>query len=202
MRNLIEICLVTALFSLSACTPRPSDVPKDAQRNSDIINGTFWSWTRNIENGCAAWMAKKEWAGVIISTNTPCPEDYREGKLGGEGLSYFTVSEHIVFEGYWPWSPEIRSSLYVYDSAGNFIEKLPCPYALSPKQYDVLDTAVKSALEKAVTDGEKRILNRVDERLSNIKDKPYSTNQSGCGDGPERWSKEEALARKDYWTQE
>lgn len=177
---------ILVLLSVTGCAPRP-DVPAHAKQTSSIKNGHFWTWTRPAAAGCLSWLANEDWASVQLLVDQSCEEltSRVPGYTAGKGLSYTSFEDVLVFQGYWPWSPEIHSKLYVYDEKGNVSDMLPCPGSLNETQIIDMTNTATAALNNSLTTSERRLIRRIVNRLSKADGKSLSVLQSGCSDWQE-----------------
>ena len=180
----VLILAAFCMMSLAGCAP--ANVPSTASPHWSLKDGFYWTWSRPAVGGCVSWLATKEWASVQATLDIPCEKFERGGGAHQRGLYYFTVLDDIDFKGYWPWSAEICSQQIVYDNKGMIAEILPCPYRLSDDQIEELMTFIGEPQAKAFTDGEKRTLSRIKERLGQVKGDALSSSQFGCTDRARR----------------
>ena len=182
-------------FGLFGCAPAgvPAGIPPDASVHWSLKGNFSWTWARNLRHGCAAWMAKDSWADVQLLVDVQCGSGREEKYLPGRGLSYFSSSDHLTFSGYWPWSQDGYSKLMVFDEAGMVSHILPCPHSLSADQIDRMRIVAREALASAQTDGERRILTRVQQRLAVLDGAKLASSQAGCTDY------DASLERVDVW---
>lgn len=124
----------------------------------------------------------EDWVSVHATVNIPCGIPGKTDLANEKGLSYFSVQDQIVFHGFWPWSSEIFNALIVYDDKGNWEKTLPCPYSLSVAELNEMQVMIDTALSNAVTGGEKRVLKRAAERLTQVDGNALATSQEGCTD--------------------
>ena len=144
-------------------------------------------------------MATDGWADVQIAIDSQC-EGEREGNyLVGRGVVYSSVSDHLVFRGYWPWTPGEYSSRIVYDSQGMTSNILPCPHALSAEQINELRIVAQEALSHATTDAEERVLSRVGQRLAETTGGALASAQEGCTDQSLDYNVRSYPSRYDPW---
>jgi|GEM_PF-5275731 len=183
----------------TACAPRPSDIPRDATRQWDLLSNSTWTWTRELEHGCIAWMAKDSWASLQLIVDSPCLGDRQTGYLDGKGLTYFSVEDILVFKDYWPWSSEIYNDLFVFDEAKMEKVVLPCPYVLSSDQIEAIRLVAVEALQSAKTDGERRMLTRVRERLAVMTGDALEPSQGVCADRPRGRDENGRMITTDPW---
>lgn len=176
---------ILALLSVNGCAPRP-DVPVHAERHWSIKDGYSWTWSRPAATGCLSWLANEKWASVQLLVDQSCGRVNRDsGYREGEGLSYTSFEDALVFHGYWPWSSEIHSRLYVYDDKGNVSHTLPCPRSLNEIQLNEMSTTATAALKGQLTKSERRVITRIVRRLSRVNGEALSVLQMGCSDWQE-----------------
>lgn len=183
--------MLLLLCALSGCAP--ANIPAGAMPHWALKGGLYWTWTRTSDHGCAAWMAKSNWASVQILVHSKCKGVREAGYLPGHGLLYSSVEDELVFLGYWPWSQEEYSRRLVSDEAGMIKGVLPCPYDLSAQQINAMQIVAREAEAGARTDGEKRVLSRVARRLAALRGRKLSSSQSGCSD------RGDAMEANDVW---
>jgi hypothetical protein len=141
-------------------------------------------------------MAVKAWASVVLSVNTPCKTVPEIGSPSGKGLTYLSFEDNLVFNNYWPWTPEIYDKLIVYDSRGMVVKTLPCPNVLTQPEIAEMQATASAVSESNVTDAEKRVLSRIAERLSRVDGTSLSSFQDGCSDWQDG---EDARQKVDPW---
>jgi hypothetical protein len=142
-------------------------------------------------------MAVKAWASVELSVDTPCKAVPEIGNPRGKGLSYLSFEDNLIFNNYWPWTPEIYDKLIVYDSRGMVVKTLPCPNVLTQPDIAEMQATASAASESNVTDAEKRVLSHIAQRLSRVDGRSLSSSQDGCSD----WRDGEDAGQKvDPWT--
>lgn len=107
--------------------------------------------------------------------------------------------DHLVFMGYWTWTPEEYFGLIEFDSEGMISRIRPCPHSLTPEQLNELRTLGGEALDAATTDAERRVLTRIGERLAATNGTALASGQQGCTDMPPDWH-QGAIQRQDPWT--
>ena len=125
-----NLCLVLAFGSaVSACgyleTPR-EEIPRDASRKWDLINGNAWYWGDKLDSGCTAWVASEGWVSVVLVTNPDCSADTRSSGVKGKRVTYFSpsdsdYSDQLEFREYGPWNSNILDSVNVFDSQGGHV---------------------------------------------------------------------------------
>jgi len=173
IRNQVALAaILVGAAGTSGCAP--PGIPDGATGHWSLLGGSYWTWTRNSEQGCAAWMAKESWADVQLIVGSRCKGARENGYLAGQGLGYFSSTDELVFRGYWPWSIEYYSGLIVYDDEGMTKEIRPCPYSLSAEQVARMQRVAQEALAGAQTDGERRVLARVARRLSVLEHRAFN----------------------------
>ena len=156
------LILPAAVPMLAPILPRPDGVLPVASAEYDFKSGTTWRWERPIVGGCLAWMAERDWADVVVSTDA-------SNCRNGPGVGYFTSSDELVFRGYWP-----RPAAYGGE---------PCPVALSPAQIARLRELIRTADMASFTAAERAVLRRIDERLAAVDGAALTTDASGwCND--------------------
>ena len=193
-----SIALLALCAGLAACAP-PS-VPSGASTSYDWYNGHFtYTWRRTLPTGCAVWMTTDRWADVQLIVDSRCEGRREEGYLDGRGVGYFSSSDFLTFRGYWPWTQDEYFDLIEFDSEGMISHIRPCPHSLSPEQLAELRALVQEALEAATTDAERRMLNRVVERLAATNGAALASGQGGCTDLPSDWY-QGAHPRQNPWT--
>ena len=195
-----SVLLIMACISLISCAPpAPAGVPRGAHAAWSLKGDWTWTWKRALGEGCVAWMAKDSWADVQLILDSRCEGERGEGLLDGRGISYFSSSDFLVFHEFWPWSQEEYHDLIEYDGEGMTRHIGPCPHSLEPEKLDQLRALAQAALDAATTDGERRMLTRVVERLAATDGTALASGQSGCTDLPPDWYREERQ-RENPWT--
>ena len=198
MGKIIHAIIAIAPFvALAGCAP--PEIPGSASRHWSLIDGFYWTWERPVDGGCVSWMAVEGWASMQLAVDSPCEVKRQFGYTDAEGLKYISFEDRIVFKGYWPWSSDIFTDLIEFDRAGNWANTLPCPNSLSRAQLSELQKFATTAAEDARTNGERRVLLRVAERLSVVDGIILSSSQSGCTDEP--WTEGVLIAQEhvDPW---
>ena len=195
---LLFLVLSTGLFG---CVRTPESIPRDAERSWSLKSDFIWTWSDNLTHGCVVWMAKSDWADVQILVETQCEGRRVEGYLEGKGLGYFSGTDYLLFRGYWPWTSKMWSDMLQFDDEGMLTGDNihPCPFSLSQDQIDKMRVVVKEALAKTLTKGERRMLNRVDERLAATDGAALSSSQAGCTDQPLDLAKRASAVDVDPW---
>jgi hypothetical protein len=187
------LCLV-----LIGCAP-PASVPRDAATSYDWYNGHFtYTWRRPVRSGCALWMATERWADVRLLVESRC-EELEERFLEGRGVTYFSPADHLIFRGYWSWTSEDYLDLMEFDSEGMISRIRACPHSLTSEQLNELRSLVRETLSGATTDAERRVLNRISERLAATNGNALSSGQQGCTDLPPDWYRG-SYPEQDPWT--
>ena len=175
--------LLLLVLALSGCgRAAPPGVPPGAIRHHSLKEGYYWTWKRPASSGCLAWMAVKDWASVDLLVDKQCDAVPDTGFSGGKGLSYFSVTDRLIFHGYWPWSAEIYGDLLVYDDRGMIERTLPCPNSLTKDAVSRMQATAGAAAATAVTNAEKQVISRILERLSRVRRNALSAEQGGCSD--------------------
>lgn len=172
--------ILLLLCGLAGCAP--TGIPGGAAAHWELKGGFYWTWTRNFEHGCAAWMAKDSWADVQLLVDSKCEGARERSWLAGRGLSYLSFEDRLTFMGYWPWSDEAYSELMEFDDQGMFRGVRPCPYSLSADQIAEMRIVAREALAESQTEGEKRVLARVAQRLAALRGAKLASSQGGCTD--------------------
>lgn len=145
-----------------------------------------------------SWLAVKDWASVQLLVDKPCETVPEAGFSEVKGLSYFSIEDHLIFKGYWPWSPEIYDKLLVYDDRGMIVRTLPCPNSLTEDAIAKMQATAVAAAATAVTNAEKQVISRILKRLTRVERNALSAGQEGCSD----WHDEEDSHREvDPWKQ-
>jgi hypothetical protein len=167
LKTLLPILSLSLCAALLSCAP-PA-VPSDASVHWDLKSDFYWTWTRRFDHGCVAWTAKDDYASVDLLVDSQCEERREIRYLNGLGINYFSSSDEIVFRNYWP-----RGEMHGGD---------PCPHQISDTQIAALRRVAAEALAETKTDGERRVLNRIDERLSVVNGDALMTYHGGwCSD--------------------
>ena len=203
MKFLPPLFFLALLAGPLGCSPAPpADIPRDAKAHWSLKGGDYWTWIYRVENGCVAWMAKPDWADVQVVVESRCEGQRELGYLEGKGLGYSSVSDYLHFRGYWPWTSKMWSDMLEFDDegmlAGGNIH--PCPYALTQDQIEAMRVVAAEALSAATTDGERRMLTRVVERLAATNGQALSSSQFGCTDRPLDPTKRATAKEVDPWT--
>jgi hypothetical protein len=142
-KNLATVVSLSLCTGLASCAP-PA-VPTSASVQWDFESGLSWKWQRTLQRGCVSWLATERWASVqLFVSPARCSE--------GPGISYLTGEDEIIFENYWP--------------RGEMLGGNPCPFEISENQIAELRRLTEQASAQATTDGQKRVLDRIDHRLS------------------------------------
>jgi hypothetical protein len=170
--------------SLSGCAP--AGVPWGASVQWSLKEGFYWTWTQRLEHGCVAWMAKDEWASVILLINAECEGEREHGNIDGQGLSYLS-GHHLIFRGFWSWTSDDYFERIIYNGEGMISEILLCPHSLSSDQIGAMRMVAQEALAEAASDRERRVLARIDERLAATNGEALASGQFGCTDLPPDW---------------
>jgi hypothetical protein len=166
------------------CAPAPPAIPPGAARHWDLKSSFYWTWTQPLERGCVSWMAKEEWVSVQLVFDPRC-ERFRELEyLTEPGIHYLASSDLVVFQRYWP-----QNDRYVGDE---------CPHSISETQIAEVRVLAAEAIRQSVTAGERRVLRRIDERLSVADGNALTSDQFGCSDLP-REARGTRYAGEDAW---
>ena len=191
----MRLFLPLLVCGLSACTPvdKPSGVPANATAHWGLKGGFHWTWVQELERGCAKWMATDGWAAVTIIVDEKCDAGRESDPTVGRGVSYFSVEGHLTFIGYWPWSQEEYLDLIEFDEHGMVVNVRPCPYSLGAQQIDELAVVAQQAFADSETDGERRLLTHVRQRLAALDGASLASGQSGCTDY------DASVERRDVW---
>jgi hypothetical protein len=169
------LLVMTVCIALACCAPAsPEGIPNDARAEWSLKSDWVWRWTPTLQSGCVAWRAKESWASVRLSTDAQECE-------AGPYLSYFTSSDRLVFRDYWPNDDE--PGTFFFDGEGMISGIRPCSHSISPEQLAALRTVVREALAQATTNGERRTLRRIDQRLEATNGAALASAQFGCTDG-------------------
>jgi hypothetical protein len=176
------LLLLLASASLGACTP--VDVPSSAVRSWSFKDGFWWRWQTQVENGCVSWLATEERVSAKVLVGLPCQKMSAQEHVEGKGFSYSSVSDELMFNGYWPWTKEISNELEVYDERGMFVERLPCPYTLNQDQINEMRLVVNEAARQVETGGTQTVLARITVRIDQIDGYKLSSSAYGCTDKP------------------
>lgn len=191
----MRLLALLLLCGTSACAP--VGIPARASAHWDFKGGFHWTWTSNLEHGCAAWMANDRWADVQLLVDSHCESTRQTTQPTGRGVSYFSASDHLTFHGYWPWSGDLYSKLTVFDENGMISDIRPCPYALSAKQIEAMLTVAQEAHTAAQTDAERRVLARLRQRITSLSGATLASGQGGCTDLPAEYNA--PVRRDDVW---
>ena len=141
--------------------PRPPQIPQTAAAEWSLKGGVTWRWRRALPDGCASWMGKADWGVVTLSSQA-------SGCDAGPRVNYLSGSE-LVFQGYWP----------KLGMSGGEV----CPHAISPMEIAKLRKVTDQALDRSVTQAEKAVLRRVQDRLANVRGNALTTDAGGwCND--------------------
>ena len=154
-RNLLPLLLLVLCVGVASCAP--SAIPGSASTHWDREWGPYWTWTRRFEHGCVEWTATDRWALVDLQIGSPSQcETTGEGlpPVRGAGISYASHSDEVIFRG---WQLHDRMEM---DGGGD-----PCPFQISEAQIAELRRVEREALALTETEGERRVLSRIEERL-------------------------------------
>ena len=169
-RGLTLLSLLILCAVQSGCSP-PA-IPSGASMHWDLKGGSSWTWVQQFEHGCVAWRATDDWAEVDVQTDSRCktPRAWVDGT--DPRIHYFTATERIVFKGYWPFGE-------MYSGPG------PCPHQITESHIAELRVVANEALAEATTDGERRVLSRIVQRLSVLNGNALLNWQGWCSDAPQ-----------------
>jgi hypothetical protein len=135
---------------------------------------------------------------VQLVVGSRCQER-EDRRIDGQGVSYFSNEDFLVFHGYWPWTEDEYFHLIEYDSKGMTSRILPCPHSLSPEQLGELRALAQEALGAGTTDAERRMMTRASERLAATNGTTLASGQEGCTDLPSDWYRG-SFPQQDPWT--
>lgn len=191
------VFLASALL-LTSCAPR--DIPRDAERHWSLKGSFRWEWSRNVEHGCAAWVAKEPYAVVYIFADAQCDGPRETGFLDSRnGVQYTSFSDQLLFLGYSDWDPDPIEDV-ARDEDGNSLSwPERCPYEVTQSQIDALRIVVAELFNFDLTDGERRILLRVDAKLSEIDGSALRVSYQGCVDVVNDRARRESGEMLDLW---
>ncbi len=199
--NWLNTALGLAAFGvLGGCAPDP--IPAGARPDITLKNGIVWYWQQPVEGGCVDWMAQEAWVDARVQVETECVERGTTEYGEVNGLSYSSSFDEITFHGYWPWSPNTSYDLMVFDEDGNWIETEPCPHELAEADLRKLRAVVEQALQISSSQGETKVLGRVEERLAMTDGTGLAVSQFGCSHRPDDPSWRDTAARPNPWTDE
>ena len=177
--GLLLLCAVQ-----SSCAP--PGVPFGATVRWSLKSDFYWTWTWRLERGCVAWSAKESYAHVWLLPGSRCEGERENSYAPSAGISYFTVTDEIVFVRYWP-----EGESY----GGN-----PCPHAISEAQIAELRNLTSEAIGRATTQAQRRVLRRVDERRAAVNGGALMTNGGWCSDLTQQdWDPGLERVRIDAW---
>ncbi len=178
----VRTILLAFMVALTGCAP--ADIPSSASIHWSVKGGFSWTRIRDLENGCAYWMAKENWANFMLLVDTHCDKQSLPEVGRKPGISYLSAADYLKFQGYWPWSSDVHLDRMVWDAKGDLVATKPCGYSLSASQLNKLRLVAQQAYDATQTAGEERVLGRVKERLANVGAEPLASSQSGCTDLP------------------
>lgn len=179
---------------LAGCAPE--DIPRDAERSWSLKGSYSWRWNRNVEHGCLAWIAKESYAVVFVFVDAQCDGPRDPGFFKDNiGIEYTSFSDQLLFRGYSSWKPDP-----VKDENGEYLDwPEHCPYSLSRSQIDAIRVVVTDVLGLALTDGERRMLHRVDKRLAETDGSALHVSYRGCVDVVNDRERNESGLKIDPW---
>ena len=189
-----SLLLFALAIILSNCAP--ADVPRDAERSWTFKGSFSWEWYQNVAHGCTAWLAKESYAVVYIFVDEKCDGE-RDWKFFQKklGVDYSSFSDQLLFKGYSSWKPNsIRG-----EKGGVLDWPEYCPYSLSQSQIDAIRAVVTDVLGLALTDGERKMLHRVDTRLSETDGSALRVSNLGCVDVVNDRARRESGDMVDPW---
>jgi hypothetical protein len=163
-----------------ACCAAPAGVPRGASVQTSLLNGTIWSWSRRLEHGCVDWSATDLGGAEVQLSVDPAKCE------GGPGLHYDAALDYMEFQNFWPGEPDDGANSIIFGSDGMASGIRPCPHTLSPEQLATLRVVAHEALARATTDPERRVLERIDQRIAATNGATLASAQTGCiADTPE-----------------
>ncbi|GJL95368.1 MAG: hypothetical protein DHS20C05_17730 [Hyphococcus sp.] len=200
IKDLHLFILLALCTGLLGCTPTPSDIPRDAERLWSLKGNYRWEWNRNLEHGCVAWVAKESYAVVYVFVDAQC-DSARDSTFFKDkmGVDYSSFSDQLLFMGYSSWKPDYSRDSIKDENGKSIGWPERCPYSVSQSQIDALRVVLTEALEVTVTDGEQRILNRVDKRLSETDGSALRVSYLGCVDVTNDRARRETGEIVDLW---
>jgi hypothetical protein len=164
---------IVSLLVLASCSAPPG-VPDIAA--FEFGKESQWKWQRAVGQACVDWSATEDYASVYL---------YPLQCEIGPNVWYLTGSDHLVFNGYRPTPPD--------RSGGQ-----ACDIVVSPVQIGELRHLVERALAQELTDAERRVLRRVDERLAAANGAALTSSWAGCSDlNPEDY--QQRRVRENAW---
>lgn len=184
-KALAIVCLLLLCAAQSSCAP--PGVPFGATVRWGLKSDFYWTWTWHLERGCVAWSAKERYASVLLLVDSRCEGKRVLSYAPSSGISYLTFADEVVFLRYWP-----EGESY----GGN-----PCPHSISEAQIAELRSLTSDALERATTEAQRRVLRRIDERLSVVNGGALMSTHGGwCSDLTQQdWDPGPERARADAW---
>jgi len=194
----IPFVLIALALLLASCAPQ--DIPRDAERSWSLKGDFIWRWSRNVEQGCVAWSAKESYAVVFVLVDAQCGGPRDPGFLDDKiGVKYESYSDQLLFIGYSSWKPDSMRDI-VRDEDGKSLRWLErCPYSLSQSQIDAIRVVVTDVLGLTLTDGERRMLHRVDKRLAETDGSALRVSYLGCVDVVNDRERNESGLKVDPW---
>lgn len=196
MRRL-PILLAGSVLAITGCAPE--GVPWQSERHWSLKNGFHFTWTREIESGCASWMAMERWVRVRFYIGLPCAALGEGSYSDAKGFDYNSTEDMIVLYGYWPWSDDIFADRIVFDDEGMWADTLPCPHVLEAKDVDAITAAASKLLQSDLTPRERRVIERINARLKVLVPDALASSQFGCSDRADDPKKRAALGKSDPW---
>ncbi|NOX96426.1 MAG: hypothetical protein GXP04_15440 [Alphaproteobacteria bacterium] len=196
IKKIFTLFLLALCAGISGCTPTPSGIPRDAERSWSLKGSFNWKWNQNVERGCIAWVAKESYAVVYVFVDEKCDGErdweFFQDKLG---VDYTSFSDQLLFMGYSSWKPNS-----VKGENGEYLDWPEyCPYSLSQSQINAIRAVVTDVLGLALTDGERRMLHRVDKRLAKTDGSALRVSYLGCVDVVNDRKRNESGLKVDPW---
>lgn len=146
---MLKKILFPLVLILAVASCAPPAVPAGASVHWDKEWGFYWTWTRRSQHGCADWTATKDWASVDLRIDTQCGIPPSRPAVR-EGINYASSRDDIALLD---WR---TSEMAARDT---------CPRQIQDTQIAELRRASVEAMKQAETQGERRVLDRIDGRL-------------------------------------
>ncbi|WP_108810269.1 hypothetical protein [Sphingorhabdus sp. Alg231-15] len=197
IKKTIRIMIILSSVGLVSCAP--TKIPWNASPDWSLKNGIIYTWDQSVGDSCVAWMANEDWVSVRVLVDSQCKGSNAADSDKSRGLEYSSTFDEMLFHGYWPWTADLFDDLIVFDDKGSWVETLPCPNSLSQQQIKEMQAVVKDALGNTKTNGEKRVLNRISERLAVTDGSKLASSQFGCKHDPFDPSEGQRMARENPW---
>ena len=133
--------------------------------------------------GAFAWSAEETYAVIYVFVDALCDGQSDSG-FGDDknGVQFTSFSDQLLFLGYSDWKPDPIDDVIRDEEGKSLGWPESCPYSVSQAQIDDLRVVVTEVFELALTDGEQRILQRVDKRLSETDGSELRVSYLGCVD--------------------